>query len=251
MAIARSMLDPVPILGLTLRQFIGGKAIRIVFLFSLVPAIFALIYLLDSGSMTAREFFAGIFQEFIAPTLLPIATLILATNALGNEVEDRTMVYLVLKPISRARIVLEKFAAVALTATLLLWEGTLLAYLVTMRGDAGDNVDQLLGIFLAQLVGVLGYGALFMAISLIVPRALLVGLIYALLWESLFGRFIPGIRLVSVRHYVQSIYVKTVDNPAITLDEAMNLVSSLIVITCLVVVALAVATWRLRTMNLE
>jgi ABC-2 type transport system permease protein len=251
MASARSMMEPVPILGLTLRQFVGGKAIRIVFLFSLVPAIFSLIYLIDSGMTTPREFVAGIFQEFIAPTLLPIVTLILATNALGNEVEDRTMVYLVLKPISRARIVLEKFAAVSLTATLLLWEGTLLAYLIAMRGDAGDNVDQLLAIFLAQLVGVLGYGALFMAVSLIVPRALLAGLIYALLWESLFGRFIPGVRLISVRHYIQSIYVRAIDNPAITLDEAMNVFPAMIVIACLVVAALAVATWRLKTMNLE
>lgn len=245
------MLDPTPILGLTLRQFIGGRSIRIVFLFSLVPALFALIYILEPGNTTAREFFAGIFQEFIAPTLLPIATLILATNALGNEVEDRTMVYLVLKPISRARIVLEKFGAVAITATLLLWEGTLLAYVLAMRGDAGDNIDQLLAICFAQLVGVLGYGALFMAISLIVPRALLAGLIYSLLWESLFGRFIAGIRLISVRHYVQSIYVRMVDNPAIDLDEAMRLVPALIVIAILVATALTVATWRLRTMNLE
>jgi ABC-2 type transport system permease protein len=120
-----------------------------------------------------------------------------------------------------------------------------------MRGDAGDNVDQLLAIFLAQLVGVLGYGALFMAVSLIVPRALLAGLIYALLWESLFGRFIPGVRLISVRHYIQSIYVRAIDNPAITLDEAMNVFPAMVVIACLVVAALAVATWRLKTMNLE
>ena len=243
------MLEPVPILNLTLRQFIGGKSIRIVFLFSLVPAVFALIYMLETGDTTAREFVAGIFQEFIAPTLLPIATLILATNALGNEVEDRTMVYLVLKPISRARIVLEKFGAVAITATLLLWEGTLLAYLIAMRGDAGDNIDQLIAICFAQLVGVLGYGALFMAISLIVPRALLAGLIYSLLWESLFGRFISGIRLVSVRHYVQSIYVQMVDDPAIELDEAMQYFPTIIVIALLVVATLAIATWRLRTMN--
>lgn len=251
MATARSLLDPAPIFGLTLRQFVGGRSIRIVFLFSLVPAIFSLIYMLDSGDTTARGFFAGMFQEFIAPTLLPIATLILATNALGNEVEDRTMVYLVLKPISRARIAIEKFAAVAVAATLLLWQGTLLAYLLAMRGDAGSNVDQLLAIFVADFVGVLGYGALFMAISLIVPRALLVGLIYALIWESLFGRFIPGVRLVSVRHYVQSIYVRMIDNPAINLDEAMRLVPAFIVIAGLVAVTLAIATWRLRTMNLE
>ena len=251
MATTRTMLEPFTIVGLTLRQFIGGKAIRIVFLFSLVPAIFALIYLLEPYDTTPREAIANIAMELIAPTLLPIATLILATNALGNEIEDRTMVYLVLKPISRARIILEKFGAVLIVTTLLLWEGTLLAYLIAMRGDAGDNVDQLLAIFLAEIVGVLGYGALFMAISLIVPRALLAGLVYTLLWETTFGRFIPGIRLISVRHYIQSVYVRVIDDPAVELDQAMRFAPALIVIALLVVVALAIAIWRLRTMNLE
>ena len=47
-----------------------------------------------------------LFVNLIAPTILPLAVLTLGTNALGNELEDRTMVYLVLKPISRWRIVL-------------------------------------------------------------------------------------------------------------------------------------------------
>jgi ABC-2 type transport system permease protein len=250
-SLTRGISEPLPIFTLTLRQFISGKAIRVVALFSLIPAVFAGIYVLESGGITRLAFMDGLFQGLIAPTLLPIATLIVATNALGNELEDRTMVYLVLKPISRARIVLEKFAAVVLTATLLLLEGLLLTYLIVMRGDAGDNIGQLGAMALATLFGVLGYGGLFLAISLIVPRALLVGIMYSLLWESLFGRFIPGVRLISVRHYVQSIYVRVLDNPTITVNQAMQLGSALVTLLVLTTVALAVATWRLRTMNLE
>jgi ABC-2 type transport system permease protein len=250
--VARSgPLEAAPIFLLTLRQFMGGRAIRVVFFFSLVPALFAGIYALNAQGTTSREFLDGLFQGFVAPTLLPIATLILATNALGNEIEDRTMVYLVLKPISRARIILEKFASVIVTAVLLLWEGMLLAFVVAARGDAGDNLDQLVAMVVAILFGVLGYGALFLAVSLIVPRALLAGILYSLLWESLFGYYIPGVRLISVRHYVLSIYDRIVDDALIDVEQAMQLVPSIIVIIGLVVVALTVATWRLRTMNLE
>lgn len=248
---ARTFLEPIPIFALTLRQFLSGKAIRIVAVFALIPSIFAAIYAIESGNIRALEFMDGLFQGLIAPTLLPIATLIVATNALGNEIEDRTMVYLVLKPISRLRIILEKYAAVALTAIMLLIAGLTVTFLIVMRGEAGDHLTQLVAMWVAGIIGVIGYGALFMAISLIVPRALLAGIMYTLLWESLFGRFIPGIRLVSVRHYVQSVYVRIVDDPTVTVSQAMQLPSAIVTIAILSIVALALATWRLRTMNLE
>lgn len=240
-----------PIFSLTLRQFMSGKAVRVVALFSLIPSVFAAIYALESGGITRLQFMDGLFQGLIAPTLLPIATLIVATNALGNEIEDRTMVYLVLKPVARLRIILEKFAAVIITATILLWEGLLVAFLLVMRGDAPDYVHQLVAMAVATLFGVIGYGALFLAVSLIVPRALLAGIMYSLLWESLFGRFIPGIRLISVRHYVQSIYVRLVDELSIVLNQSMQLGAAIVTLLMLAVASIALATWRLRTMNLE
>jgi ABC-2 type transport system permease protein len=245
------MTEPFPILELTLRQFSGGKAVRVVGLFALLPVLFAGIYWLNSGNIEQREFIDGLFQGLISATVLPIATLILATSALGSELEDRTMVYLVLKPISRLRIVIEKYIAVAATATLLLWIGTTLSWLVVVRGNAGDNLDLLVAMLFSMLVGVLANAALFLAVSLIVPRALLAGIMYSLLWESTFTRFIPGIRLMSIRHYVQSIYVRLADDAEIRLTDAMQLGPAIIVLTLVVVAGIAIATWRLRTMNLE
>ena len=241
----------VPITQLTLRAFQGGKAVRVVGLFALIPVLFALIYILDSEGSTRREFMNDMFQEFIAPTILPIAILILATNALGNEIEDRTMVYLVLKPISRLRIVVEKFLAVLLTGSALLMLGIFLTWLLVTRGEAGDNLDILAAMLVAVLFAVLGYGAFFMAVSLIIPRALLVGIIYALVWETTFARFLQGVRLASIRHYVVSIYGRLLDEPLFLPEQAVNLVPAVIIIILAVIGSLALATWRLRTMNLE
>src|SRR5690606_11750704 len=101
------------------------------------------------------------------------------------------------------------------------------------------------------LAGILGYGALFLLVSLVIPRALIVGVIYVLLWESTLARFIPGIRYLAVRHYEQSIFVRILDVGTVTLPDAMRLGSAIIVILALVVVTLALATLRLRTMNLN
>ena len=250
-SVARQGSYLLPIFNLTLRAFRAGKGVRVVALFALVPALFAGIYAIDQGGISSRTFINDLFQQLIAPTTLPLAILTLGTNALGNEIEDRTMVYLVLKPLSRARIILEKLLAVAVTSALLLWIGTALTWLIASRGDAGANLDQLAALEVGVLAAVFGYGAVFMAISLLAPRALLVGIMYSVLWETTFARFVPGLRLFSVRHYVVSIYGRLIGERDFLPPQAMQLTPALIVLTVVVVVALALATARLRTMNLE
>jgi ABC-2 type transport system permease protein len=251
MASRGATATPFPITDLTLRQFASGKAIRVVGLFAIVPVIFAGIFLIGSDATSSVDFLDDLFENVIAPTILPLAILVLATNALGNELEDRTMVYLVLKPLSRLRIVMEKFAAVVATSTLLLWIGTLLSFIVALRGDSFDNLRMLVAMLIAVFFAVIAYGALFIAVSLLISRALLAGILYSLLWETTFGRFIPGIRLISVRHYVQSIYFRVFDNPQATLSEPMHLFPAIVTLLVLVVLSLAIATWRLRSMNFE
>jgi ABC-2 type transport system permease protein len=240
----------LPIMTLTLLQFSNGKAIRFVAGFALLPALFGVIYIINPSG-EAKLFLDSVFLDFITPTLLPLGVLILATSALGDEVDDRTLAYLVLKPVSRLRIVVEKYAAVVVAGTLIFWAGLAVTWLVITRSEALAAADVLVAAMIAVLCGVFAYGAIFLAISLVVPRALLVGIVYTLLWESLLSRLIPGARLISIRHYVQSIYDRIVNERAITVEGAMQLWSALAVFVVVVVLAIGLATLRLRTMDLE
>jgi ABC-2 type transport system permease protein len=240
-----------PIAVMTLRQFSGGKAIRVVGLFSAVPVIFALIALIEGSTSSGREIFDGIFRDLIVPTMLPLATVIMATNALGNEIEDRTMVYLVLKPVSRVRIVLEKFAAVVQTTWLALVVGLILVWALSSQGEILNDLDLLATAILAVLVGVIAYGALFMALSLLIARALLAGIIYILIWETTLARIIPGAKVLSIQHYVNSIYSRLLSDPLIRISDALQIYSAMAAVTVLVVVALLFSVVRLRSMDLE
>ena len=240
-----------PILVLTLRQFGGGKAIRVVGFFALAPVLFTVIYLISPDDTTGRLWFDGLFRDIVVPTILPLATVILATNALGNEIEDRTMVYLVLKPVRRSRIILEKYAAVVQSTWLALILGMIIAWVMSVQGGMIDNVDVLAAAVLAALVGVLAYGAAFLALSLIVPRALIAGIIYILIWESLLARLIPGARLLSIQHWVQSIYGRLLADPTIQVTDAMRLPSAMLAVVILILFGLFFATLRLRAMDLE
>jgi ABC-2 type transport system permease protein len=242
----------LPVFTLTVRQFAGGKAVRVVAALSFIPAVFALIYLINPDVDEPRRFVANaMFTNLIVTPLLPITVLILATGALGNEIEDRTLPYLTLKPIGRLRIVVEKLAGVLFVAAPLIGAGIVATYLLAFRGESGDDL-RLLGAMLAGgAVGVVGYGAIFLLVSLLISRALLAGIIYSLLWESLLGRLLPGVRVVNVRHFAQSVFVKLLDDPDYTLKNATSVSASLITIGAAVALSMVLATWRLRRMSLD
>lgn len=253
---------PLPVFMLTLRQFAGGKSARVVGLISLLPVLMALIFALSSTQTLPEEFFAeAVFRGLFVATLLPIAVLILATGALGNEIEDQTLPYLTLKPINRARIVVEKFLATIVTATPLILAGLAIAYLVCFRSSAGESehLKYLLAAVAAACAGIVAYSAVFLLVSLLVTRALIAGITYALVWESVLGRYLPGLRIISIRHYTESIFVGMLEStnyPSIVafgeeLDDANTVLASVLVIIALTAITMLLSTWRLGRLNLE
>src|ERR687890_1194561 len=129
----------LPVTMLTVRQFTGGRTARLAFVLSLIPALFAAIFVARPWDITPNEFATDLFRELIVPTLLPIVVLLPATAAFGNELEDGTLPYLLMKPVSRLRLVLGKYAAVLLVTAPALLAGLAVTTLVASRGpDARD-----------------------------------------------------------------------------------------------------------------
>lgn len=246
-----SIATRAPIFWLTIRQFSAGKAIRAVILFALAPVVFALIFAINAGTSSGVEFISDIFLELLAPTIVPLATLILATGALGNEISDRTIPYLVLKPIRRSRIVLEKYVGVLFVTALAFSAGLIATWLIVALADGRPGGTVLIAMLIAVIAGIAAYGATFLLISLVVPRALIVGIIYILIWESLLVRFIPGIKILSIRHYIQSIFARMLDHPAVVVENAARVEAALLVLAIVSAVSLALAALRLRSMNLD
>ena len=249
--LTQSLLQLLPVSTLTLLQFSSGKAIRFVAFFAALPTLFGLIYVIGDVTEPPEIFFSDLMLGIVLGTLLPIASLVLATSAFQDEIEDRTMVYLIIKPISRFRIVAEKYLAVIESAILALWLGMIATWVIVSRGDMPDTVEVLVAAIVAILVGVAGYSAIFIAVSLIVPRALVVGILYTLIWESLLSRFIPGVWTLSVRHYVESIFVRLLNDPGVTLENSVQLVAAFPAVLFMVLVSLGLSALRLRTMDFE
>ncbi len=185
------------IFGLSLRMLIRRRRFLAVVALAAVPLVLALVFVLsrDPGKPSALEFLDSVTSLTIT-IVLPLAVLLLATAAFGDEVDDRTLVYLVLKPIPRWTIAAPKFAAAFLVSGALVG-GTAVVSAVAIAHDAGEAAALLAGV----LVGAAGYAALFTWGGLAIRNALAVGLVYVFLWEASLSGLFSGIRFLSIRQY--------------------------------------------------
>ncbi|MXZ63582.1 MAG: ABC transporter permease subunit, partial [Chloroflexi bacterium] len=124
------------LLSLTAHQLLGRRRAILIALLALIPVGVALLIRfagdLDDGQAyeTATDTIVG----FVFLLLLPIGALVFGTSALGSEVEDGTVVYLLAHPIARWRVVVVK-AVVASGATILLTApASLLTALIILGG---------------------------------------------------------------------------------------------------------------------
>lgn len=236
----------LPVTMVTIRQFAGGKTVRLITVLSCLPALFMLIFVLRPWQNSANAYFLDLLREFVIPTLLPIVILLPATAAFGDELEDGTLPYLYLKPVTRLRIVLEKFLAVLCVTIPAFLFGIAVTSVVAAQGPGATGIwltfRAMLG---AGVMATLLLGAVFVLVSLLIPRALLAGIIYIFAWESLLGRFLPGVQSISSREYTVRVFEGILNDDMLAVREAS------LTMLVVAVIALALATLRLRQMQID
>ena len=186
-----------PILQLSLRQLASGWRLLLVFLLAALPIVVSLIFLLTDHRLEFGEAGDAFYDGLLVGAIMPILTMALATAALGNEIDDRTLGYLVLKPVGRWAIVMPKYlASISVGGPLLVASGVS-ATLISSSGDllAGAATGT------ALAAGVVAYAAIFNWLGLVSRAALGFALIYVFIWEGLASTFLGGVRYLSVRAY--------------------------------------------------
>jgi ABC-2 type transport system permease protein len=115
--------------------------------------------------------------------ILVILSVIFSTGVIAQEIEQKTIVYLLTRPVPRWRIILMKFLAAALVTTAIVWAASLAIGLVTY-GPGGLHASRLGRDLLILPIGALAYGALFLLLATLFNRPLIYGLLFAFGWES-------------------------------------------------------------------
>ena len=193
-----------PVFWLSLRQLSGRWRLALIFLLAALPvglAVMVVVFADVDADDFDESFINVLLDGMLVAAILPIVTMALSTAAFGNEVEDRTLSYLALKPIARWRIAMPKvLASIAISGPLLIASGVAAALL----GFDGD-VRAAVAVGVALFAGVAAYAAVFTWLGLLTNRAIAFALIYVLLWEGVIGSFLQGVNYLSVRGYTLAI----------------------------------------------
>jgi ABC-2 type transport system permease protein len=109
-----------------------------------------------------------------------------------------------------------------------------------------------LGYGLAALIAGVAYCALFLLLAVLTRNAVVVGLIYALVWETVIGSFVPGAQALSIQQWALSVTRAVVGDRADALDVTAA-VRPQLAIPLLIVVTVGATVFagsRLRSLRL-
>jgi ABC-2 type transport system permease protein len=144
----------------------------------------------------SRRFVVIAFSLFI----VPICALAYGTTSIGGDREDRTLLFLLVRPIPRSLILLAKFVA-TLPIVLGILVGSFYAYCRVM-GDVGELAFRL---YLPAVVFMsLAYVGLFHLFAVAFRYSTIIALIYALFMELFLGNMPGIIKRVAVSYYGRS-----------------------------------------------
>jgi ABC-2 type transport system permease protein len=242
------MRRSLALLRFALGELLAGRRLAIVA--ALVALPLWLPSLLAPGSRQDPTVFSfGLFRSLVVPVLLPVVSLTFSTAALGTELRRGTITNLMLKPIPRWSVLGVEYLAAVLATLLVLLPSEVVAQVLAARGGGSGVLLQ--GMLLATVLGALAYCALGLLLSLLVSRALLVGLVYALLWEGGVVGVAPSASSLSVRGYVEGVLAALLDRGGgPQLNARLGPLSATLLALVVTLLALTLARRRLGRMDL-
>ena len=241
--------------GLTTRSLLGRRRTLVLMLLPL--ALLAL--------CTLARVLAGLDAEIerelegrLAPDLLtafgiailmPLLTLIAGTGSIGPEIDEGSIVYLLAKPLNRYTIVVTKLL-VALGVVLAFGVLPVAVAGLVLTGELGDVT---LGFTLGAVAAGVTYTALFLLLAVVSRNAVVIGLIYALIWESLVGGLVPGAQALSVQQWSLAVVEQVLGDSAegLGVDAAVDFGTGLALLVVVAVSATVYAGRRLQTLRLN
>ena len=167
-----------------LKDLLLPRKLVIALLLAALPSIIVFVWRGSQGSgFTADIAYNVLAGDLIFGFVLAILAVVYSTGVVTQEIEGKTIVYLLSRPMPRWRILMAKFAAAILMIVGVVWLSSLLLA-VSTYGPGNLGKTHLLRDLAILPVGAVAYGALFLFLAVILKRPLLTGLLFAFGWES-------------------------------------------------------------------
>lgn len=187
----------ITIARITARALFGRR--RFLFLLPLPILLIGLPLLASSLGAQPQDWGEPVIVGLGLAVVLPVVALVVGTGVLGSEIDDGTLAHILAKPLRRSEIIFSKYVvAVVITAATA-------GIPLFITGLLATSTSLAVGLAVGAVIGSLAYCALFLLLSLVTRRPVLLGLIYVLVWEGLLGNLLTGTRVLSITQYVQAV----------------------------------------------
>ncbi|MFG2172291.1 ABC transporter permease subunit [Streptomyces niveus] len=235
------MYDPT-VARLTYRALLGRRRAAVLLILPVLLIFIAVAVRAFSGvdDQTASDVLGG----FALATMIPLIGVIAGTGAIGPEIDDGSIVYLLAKPLPRPTIIFTKLiVAIAVTMVFSAVPTFIAGFILN-----GNGQQIAVSYTIAALVASIAYSALFLLLGTVSRHAVVIGLVYALVWETLFGSLVAGARTLSVQQWSLAVAEKTAGDGLIASDVGLPL--AVVLLVGVTVVATWYAGQKLRTLTL-
>ncbi|MER7662185.1 MULTISPECIES: ABC transporter permease subunit [unclassified Streptomyces] len=207
---------------LTYRAVLGRRRAAILFV---LPALLLVIAVaVRSFNGVDDQVAADVLGGFAIATMVPLIGVIAGTGAIGPEIDDGSIVYLLAKPVKRPTIIFTKLiVAIAVTMAFSAIPTLIAGFILN-----GNGQQIAIAYTVAALVASIAYSALFLLLGTVSRHAVVIGLVYALVWETLFGSLVPGARTLSVQQWALALAEKIGGEGLIGSDVGLPLAAVLL-----------------------
>ncbi|WP_432120998.1 ABC transporter permease [Streptomyces sp. S1] len=227
---------------LTYRALLGRRRALILFLLPAMLLVISAAVRMFNGA--DDQVAADVLGGFALATMVPLIGVIAGTGAIGPEIDDGSIVYLLSKPVKRPAIIFTKLIVAIAVTMVFSAVPTLIAGFILN----GNGQQVAVAYTVAALVASIAYSALFLLLGTVSRHAVVIGLVYALVWEALFGSLIAGARTLSVQQWALALAEKVTGDGLVTSE--VGLPTAVVLLVAVTVAATWFAGQKLRRLTL-
>ena len=160
--------------------------------------------IVNGDRLNTETMFGGAISLLYLRFIVPALGVYYGTSMIADEIEDKTITYLFVRPMRRGAIVVGKYLAYLVCVLAAVLPSTALVFFILVPfGNMGSLVDTFVRDLEQIALGIAAYGAIFVLAGVTLKRPLVGGLIFAFGWEPI-AVALPGyVGHLTVAHYLQ------------------------------------------------
>jgi ABC-type transport system involved in multi-copper enzyme maturation permease subunit len=163
---------------------------------------------IEGASVSGPTIFGGMIWLLYLRFIVPVLGVFYGTALIADEVDDKTITYLFVRPIPRGAVLAGKYLAYLVTTVFVVLPSIVILYLLVVplgHGSLAGSFPALLKDLALLGIGLAAYGALFAFIGAYFKYPLVTGLVFAFGWEQL-ALILPGyLRRLTIAYYLQAL----------------------------------------------